>query len=179
MTHEYGPGVLGIFDGVDTTAAAIRKLRKAGMKDIAVFSPLPEHDFEEALEAPQSPVRLYTLVGGLTGAASGFALTIWTSIEWPMITGGKPIISLPPFVIIAFELTILLGALSTVFGLLVTARLPRMKPRVIYDPGFSGGQFGIFAAVPPDRADEARRLFNENGASEVRVRPEEEEVGTL
>src|SRR5690606_40479314 len=81
------------------------------------------HDIEHALDTEESPVRLFTLVGGLTGAATGFALATWTSMDWPLVTGGKPIISLPAWVIIAFELTILFGALSTVIGLFINARL--------------------------------------------------------
>ncbi|MBI4544554.1 MAG: DUF3341 domain-containing protein, partial [Gemmatimonadetes bacterium] len=122
---------------------------------------------------------LFTLVGGLTGAATGFALPIFTSLDWPLITGGKPIISLPPFVIIAFELTILFGALSTVLGLLINARLPRARPRVIYDPAFSVGRFGILVLVPAGREREAAALLRESGAAEVRERPEEVRVGTL
>ena len=61
-----------------------------------------------------SPVRLFTLIGGLTGCTAGFAMTIWMSYDWPVLVGGKAIASIPPYVVIAFELTILLGALSTV-----------------------------------------------------------------
>lgn len=177
--NEHGPGVLGVFDELDAAAAAVERLRERGMKELVVFSPAPRHELEHALHPAQSPVRLFTLVGGLTGAATGFALTIWTSIDWPLITGGKPIISLPPFVIIAFELTILFGALATVAGLFLTARLPRARPRVIYDPAFSAGRFGVYAEVPPDRTSEARSVLQETGAIDVRERPQEEEVGTL
>lgn len=176
---EHGSGVLGIFDGLPDAASAIERLRERGMKNLTVFSPAPRHELEHALEPPQSPVRLFTLVGGLTGAATGFALPIWTSIDWPLVTGGKPIISLPPFVIIAFELTILFGALATVAGLLITAGLPKARPRVVYDPSFSAGRFGVYAEVPPEETNEARALLQESGAAEVRERPEEAEVGTL
>jgi UDP-glucose 4-epimerase len=106
-----------VFDGVDATIDAIEKLRAAGIKKLTVYSPAPDHNIEHALHPAQSPVRIFTLVGGLTGTATGFALPTWTSLDWPLVTGGKPIISLPAWVIIAFELTILFGALSTVLGL--------------------------------------------------------------
>jgi hypothetical protein len=50
-------------------------------------------------------------------------------MDWPLVTGGKPIISIPAWVIIAFELTILFGALSTVPGLFINARLPQSAAR--------------------------------------------------
>ncbi|MBI4409243.1 MAG: DUF3341 domain-containing protein [Gemmatimonadetes bacterium] len=173
------PGVLAIYAEVDAAAAAIERLRREGLKDVVVFTPVPRHELEHALHPPESPVRLFTLVGGLTGAATGFALTIYTSWDWPLITGGKPIVSLPPFVIIAFELTILFGALSTVLGLLINARLPRARLRVVYDPSFSVDRFGVFVAPPLAREEQARRIFRETGAVQIRERPEEIRVGTL
>lgn len=163
---------LGVFREVDTAVRAIEGLRAAGLTDLESYSPLPNHELEHALHRPQSPVRLFTLVGALTGTATGFALAIWTSLDWPLITGGKPIVSLPPFVIIAFELTILFGALSTVMGLIINARLGPQKG-VAYHPSFSAGGFGVLVAAPADRAAEARRILEESGAAEVQAWDEE------
>jgi hypothetical protein len=168
-------GVLGTFAEVDAAVEAIEKLRKSGLRRITAFTPMPSHDIEHALHAPESPVRLFTLVGGLTGAATGFALPTWTSLDWPLVTGGKPIISIPPMLIIAFELTILFGALSTVAGLFINARLPRARTRVVYDPDFSQGHFGIWVSAN-GRVDEARRIMQGAGALSVRDRAEEVRV---
>ncbi|HEX6938194.1 MAG TPA: DUF3341 domain-containing protein [Longimicrobiales bacterium] len=173
MSDHREPGVLGIFAEVDATAAAIEELRERGVKDLVVFSPAPRHEIEHALHPTESPVRMFTLVGALTGTATGFALPIWTSLDWPLITGGKPIISLPPFVIIAFELTILFGALSTVLGLFINARLPHLRKRVIYDPAFSGGRFGVFAPAAPGDIGAVRSIMEESGALQIREWPEE------
>jgi|SRR5690554_2879031 len=166
-------GYLGIFSELDATVAAIEGLRKAKFKELVTFSPLPRHELEDALDEPQSPVRMFTLVGGLTGTATGFALPIWTSLDWPLMTGGKPIISTPAFVVIAFELTILFGALSTVVGLLINARLPRTRPTIVYDPSFSADRFGVFVVPPAGREAEAKRILEESGAVEVREQAEE------
>ena len=165
-------GVLGVFAELDAAVEAVENLRKAGLKRITGFSPMPSHDLEHALHAPESSVRLFTLVGGLTGAATGFALPTWTSLDWPLVTGGKPIISIPPMVIIAFELTILFGALSTVAGLFLNARLPRARTQVVYDPSFSQGHFGIYVSAN-GRGDEARNIMQSAGAVSVRDRAEE------
>jgi len=172
MSSHREEGVLGVFAELDATVEAIEKLRAAGLKRITAFSPLPSHDIEHALHAPESPVRLFTLVGGLTGTATGFALPTWTSLDWPLVTGGKPILSIPPMVVIAFELTILFGALSTVAGLFINARLPRQRANVVYDPSFSAGNFGVFVAAN-GRSEEAVRLMQQAGALEVKTRPEE------
>lgn len=168
-----GGRYLGVFHEVDTAVKAIEGLREAGMTDLESYSPLPQHELEHALHRPQSPVRLFTLVGGLTGTATGFALAIWTSLDWPLITGGKPIISLPAFVVIAFELTILLGALSTVIGLFINARLGPPNRDFAYDPSFSAGNFGVLVDAPSGKGDEARRILDEAGAAEVQAWDEE------
>ena len=161
-------GLLGIYDSLDATVAAIQGLRGIGLKTPTVFSPAPEHEIEHALHPEESPVRMFTLVGGLTGAATGFALPTWTSLDWPLVTGGKPIISLPAWVIIAFELTILFGALSTIAGLFINARLPQRGPALVYDPSFSVDRFGIHIVPPADKTDQVRRILADSGAVEVR-----------
>ena len=88
------------------------------------------------------------------------------------MVGGKPIVSIPAFVVIAFELTILFGALSTVIGLFINTRLPNLKPLVVYDPEFSAGRFGVYVSAPADRVDEARKILSDREPAELREDPE-------
>ena len=161
-------GMLAVFDGVDSTIQAIERLRAAGIRRLTVYSPAPDHNIEHALHEPKSAVRVFTIVGALTGTATGFALPTWTSLDWPLLTGGKPMISMPAWVIIAFELTVLFGALSTVLGMLILARLPYRKPLIVYDPSFSTDRYGIHVAAAPGREAEARTILRDAGAVEVR-----------
>jgi len=162
--------VLGVFSHVDTTLDAIRKLRDKGFSDLTVYTPVPVEEIEEEIEKvrPVSKVRFFTLIGGLTGTATGFFLTIWTSLQWELITGGKAPVSFPPFIIIAFELTILFGGLATLVALLVLGRLPRLKPSLTYDPRFTVDRFGVAVACPAETADQVRSLLTAAGAEEVR-----------
>ncbi|MFQ5898197.1 MAG: DUF3341 domain-containing protein [Candidatus Methylomirabilia bacterium] len=162
--------IVGVFAHVDTTVRAIHDLRARGLSDLTVYSPVPVEEIQEAVEhgRPVSPVRLFTLVGGLTGTATGFGLTIWSSLKWGMITGGKPVVSIPPFVIIAFELTILLGGLSTLLALLILGRLPKFRRSTAYDPRFSADRFGIAVRCSQLQVNTARRCLSEAGAEEVR-----------
>ncbi len=76
--------------------------------------------------------------------------------------------SIPAYVIIAFELTVLFGALATVIGLFINSRLPNVKPSVIYDPEFSAGRYGVYVEAPHERADEARRILQAQEPAELR-----------
>jgi hypothetical protein len=160
-------GVLGVFAHLDTTTHAIERLREAGFA-LTVYSPTPRHEIEEALEAPESAVRIFTLTGAFAGTAAGTALAVWASLTWPLVVGGKEIVSMPAFSVIMFELTVLIGALSTVAGLFLTARLPRIgRPEALYHPSFSSNRFGVFAHVPPESFEAVRDIMNESGSEEV------------
>ena len=161
------PGVLAAFAHVDAAVDAIRALRAKGFRKLVVYSPAPNHEIMEALEQGVSPVRLFTLIGGLTGCTAGFAMTIWMSYDWPLIVGGKPIASIPPYVVIGFELTILLGALFTVAAVALFSVLMG-KRGVPYDPRFSDDQIGIFVPAPADQLGPVEQLLRSAGAVEVR-----------
>jgi Protein of unknown function (DUF3341) len=161
------PGILAAFVHVDAAVDAIRALRAKGFRDLVVYTPAPNHEIEEALEHKVSPVRLFTLIGGLTGCTAGFAMTIWMSYDWPLVVGGKPIASIPPYVVIGFELTILLGALCTVAAVALFSVLMG-KRGAPYDPRFSDDQIGVFVPAPPDQLGPVEQLLRAAGAVEVR-----------
>lgn len=119
------------FDSKPEFMDKLEDLLKSGLnpKDMKMVIPQPDHDIEHLVEeySPPSKLKYFTLIGGLTGCISGFALAGWTSFDWELVTGGKPFMSWPAYTVIAFELTILLGALSSVAGLLLLGKLPRFS----------------------------------------------------
>lgn len=162
--------VLGVFAHVDTTVRALEDLRAKGYHDLTVYTPVPIHEIEDVLERdrPVSRVRLFTLIGGLVGTASGFLLTIWSSLVWGLWVGGKPAASVPPYVVIAFELTILFGGIATVIGMVTLGRLPKLRPSPTYDPRFSNDRFGVAVHFGPGRGESVRDILKSAGAEEVR-----------
>jgi hypothetical protein len=161
-------GVLAAFAEIDSAVEAIQDLRKQNFNDITVFTPTPRHEFDEALQPPPSGVRKFTLIGGLLGVTFGYWIAIWISDYWPIVVGGKPVASWVPYTIIGFELMVLFGSLSTVFGMFALSRIPRLTMTVGYDPRFSHGDYGIWVVAGPDRASQAVDLLRKHGALEVR-----------
>lgn len=162
------PGIVGVFGYLDDAVAALRELKRRGYTQLTVYSPVPRHELDAVLAKKESPVRLFTLVGGLTGVSFGFFYAIATSLDWPLVVGGKPIVSIPPFIVIGFETTILLGALVTVAGMLLNAKLPRLGRAPGYDPRFSMDKIGIVAFGGPSQLDAAREVLRAAGAEEVK-----------
>jgi molybdopterin-containing oxidoreductase family membrane subunit len=165
--------ILGVFAHVDTTVRALEELKAKGYHDLTVYTPVPIHEIEDVVERdrPVSKVRLFTLLGGLTGLASGWILTAWTSLKWGLIVGGKPPIGLPvspPYVVIMFEMMILFGGIATLIGMVTLGRLPRFATSPSYDRRFSNDRFGVAVHCAPERAASVREILGTAGAEEVR-----------
>ena len=111
---------------------------------------------------------IFTLFGGLFGAVAGYWIAIWTSDYWPMVVGGKAIASWIPYTIICFELMVLVGGLSTVYGMFILSRVPKITQTVGFDPRFTGADYGIYVEAPPERLKEVEALLRGHGAVEVR-----------
>lgn len=161
-------GVLAHFRELDSLVEAIEDLKAKKTGDITVYTPTPRHEIEHAIHAPPSKVRMFTLIGGLCGVTFGYWIAIWVSDYWPLVVGGKPIASWVPYTIFGFEVMVLIGALSTVAGLFITSRIPKLTMTVGYDPRFSGGDYGLWLECAPDNAIEAAAILRGHGATEVR-----------
>jgi len=162
-------GVLVQYDTLHGTIAAIERLRAAGHTNLEVWSPIPAPDIEEAMDIHSSPVNRWALIGGLTGCLTGLLLTAGTSLGFPLVTQGKPIVSLPPFVVFMFELTVLLTGLIGFVALLVHARRPVIKLDPNYRTSFSVDRWGVFVSADGDRREEAERLARETGGLDIEV----------
>ena len=163
------PGVLGVFGHLDDTAQTVKALKADGREDFTVFSPMPRHELEDAIDRPVSSVRMYTLIGGIAGCSVGAWVTLYMSYDWPVQVGGKPIGSIPPYVVIMFEMTVLFGALNTLLGVALNAlRAARREGTIPYDPRFSNDKFGVFVPCRPDQAGATEAFLRQHGAEEVR-----------
>src|SRR5579862_1392314 len=158
--------LVGSFAEEEECIRAVEALRRGGIA-FRVFSPIPSEHLVNALGRGLSPVRAFVLIGGISGVLTGLAITVGTSWEWNLIVGGKPVVSLPPFIIIMFELMILFGGLSAALAFFFFARLPQLDPIPGYSERFSADRFGI--AIECDEADSAKieAILREAGAEEI------------
>ncbi len=161
------PTLVSIFDLPDDAAMAIKKLRGRGFDELESYSPAPFEQIDEAMDDRPSKVRAFTLVGGLTGVFTGFLMQIWMSWEWPIKVAGKPFASIPPYVIIGFELTILFGGVLTLIGLLIVGRLYPRRLDAAYSPRFSAEEFGVVVTVSERDVGEVDALLRSLSAKEV------------
>lgn len=186
LDAEYG--LLAEFPDVDSVTAAAVAVREAGYRYFDVHSPFPLHGIDKAIGTKPTILPWITLVCGLTGCAAGLFLTIYTmsatvdlpleSLEgYPYIVSGKPLVSLPAFIPVIFELTILFSAFGAAFGMLLLNKLPMLYHPLLKVDRFRRATQDRFFVVVEARdekydQDQTGNLLRQQGATAVEVVPE-------
>lgn len=131
-------GLIAEFKTVSSVCEASKKIRDAGFTRWDVLTPFPIHGLDGCMGLKRSKVPFFTFFGGITGTTIAI-LMVWfmNAYDYPLIVGGKPFFSpIFPFPVF-YELTILLAAFGTFFGMFITNKLPRFHHPVFDHPGFS------------------------------------------
>jgi hypothetical protein len=164
-------GLLAEFETVEALVAAAGRVRGAGFTRFDAHAPVPVHGIDEAMGIRMSKLPWVVAGGGLAGAAGGLLMQWWMNAhDYPFMISGKPLFGLPAAIPITFELTVLLGSIGAVVGLLVVTGFPRL-----YHPLFTSERFrratsdrfflSVEAADP--RFELARAVLAEAGAVHV------------
>jgi mono/diheme cytochrome c family protein len=130
-------GIVAEYTSVDTLLAACRRVRDAGYEKTDAFTPFPVHGIDKALGIKPTVLPWIVLGAGLTGTATALVMQIWmNAIDYQYIISGKPFLSLPAFMPVAFELTVLFASFGAFFGMWALNGLPRFSNPVFTDPRF-------------------------------------------
>lgn len=157
--------VMALFPYEDTFLGAVGKLKEAGFVDLALMTPIPVHGVEKVLGEHKSAVRRFSLAGAIIGAIAGFSLAVFSALTFILPTGGRAIIAFPPFLVITYELTILMGVLATLLGFHVVSGLPAWHDKP-YDTRIHVDRFAIL--VGGENLEKAEQIIREAGAEEIK-----------
>lgn len=163
-------GMAGIFLEESKVVQAAARTREAGFLKFDAISPYPIHGMEEACGIERSSIPYVTFAAGALGLLAALALVYYTSvINWPINIGGKPMFSLPAFIPIMFELTVLFAALCSVGALFYHCNMPKVDPPTI-DKDLTSHKFAIF--IPENdvgyNEESVSKMLSEMGAVEVK-----------
>ena len=132
-------GLMAEFETPGQLVDAARRTREAGFRKFDAYTPYPIHELDEAMDLHDNRVSLFTLIGGLCGCAGGYTLAWWVeAVALPLNIGGRPTNSMPMFIPITFELTILIGGLTAAISMLLLNGLPQP-----YHPVFNVARFAL------------------------------------
>ena len=159
--------ILGTFAFEEDFLAAAKNLRSSGFDDISLLSPLPLEEAQEVLGLGKSPVRHYSLAGAIIGALSGFAMAAGTALVFILPTGGRAIITVPPFLIITYEMTILFGVLFTLIGFHFVSGLPAWRDRPYLSSAGTDKFVVVVEGADGEQANRAETIIRDAGAEDV------------
>ncbi|MXX92085.1 MAG: DUF3341 domain-containing protein [Chloroflexi bacterium] len=161
--------VLGLYNDPNQAADAMDALKNAGFAqgtfDVLTGTPYPEGAFGE--HVPQHRLFRFPAFGAIIGFTLALFLTAATQIAYPLVTGGKPILSLFAMLVILYEMSMLSAVISTVVGIVIESRLPNVNPGV-YDNRITEGLIGVVITTDDDKADTAIDALNGAGAMEIK-----------
>jgi hypothetical protein len=160
---------IGVFESEAELVSAIDESRAKDLQVVDAYTPYPIHGIDERIGIGRSRLTLVCFAAGLTGLIVGLGFQYWTSASnWPINVGGKPFDSLPAFIPVGFELTVLFGGLATAFFLMARSRLwPGKRSRAL--EGVTDGRFALVIARKDATlaSSELRALLLAHGAVDV------------
>jgi hypothetical protein len=164
-------GLLARYESPAEIFHACEKVRDAGYSKWDACTPFPVHGLENAMGLKASILPFFVLLAGITGGVSAMGFMLWTSaVDYPLNIGGKPTWSVPAFIPITFEFTVLLSCLTCFFALWFLCRLPQLFHPAFKSKAFdkvTDDKFFIMIESQDPRFDlvKTRQLLEDAGAS--------------
>jgi len=162
--------LLGVYGDEDILLKAIKSIREGGIKIHEAFSPYPVHGIDDVLGYKRSRMPKAAFLFGALGLSLALLMQFWMmGYDWQMIIGGKNFASLPPFVPVSFELTVLLSALGMVGTFLVASDLKPYKKPKIFDIRITDDKHVIAIDLAENKLskEEMIEIVAQTGAEEV------------
>lgn len=133
----------------------IKKIRDNGLQIGDVLTPFPVHGLDKALRLKRSRLTRVAFIGGAVGALLGFAFQAWVfTVDYPLNIGGKPFFSVPSFIPVTFEMTVLFAAFSMVAAFLITNKLGPGAKALIHDERATDDHFVVVIKVAENSTGE-------------------------
>lgn len=163
--------VVGVFNDEDVLLSAVKKIRGSGVKIHEVYSPFPVHGLDEQLGYKRTRLPIAAFLFGMTGTSLALIMQIgMLGFDWPMIIGGKDFWSIPPFIPVTFELTVLLSALGMVATFMIVSDMKPYKWPRQFDLRSTNDKHIMAIDLSINSAkskDELTRILKDAGAEEV------------
>lgn len=163
--------IIGIFDDEEKMIHGAEKLREKNIEIYDFYTPFPVHGLDELLGIKRSVLPYVTFIAGLSGLILAMGFMVWTSAyDWPTNIGGKPFASIPAFIPISFEITVLCAAHITVLAFLFINRLFPGQSAKIFDEDQTSHSFILCVEKEKASLESVSEILKNNGASEVKLK---------
>jgi hypothetical protein len=161
--------VVGYYFDTHAIIEASKKTYQRGFVDFDTYTPFPVHGIDQAMGIKRSTLPYISFVAGCIGLSIAIGLEVWTHLfSWPMNIGGKPLLAIPAYVPIFFELTVLLAGVTTAAAMFIGyLKLPNFKDPVFH-PDITNDRFALAIEVSSEaEVEPVKRFLKEIHASDV------------
>jgi hypothetical protein len=174
MASDTKKVLYGLYNDEEDLKKAIKAAGAAHLDILDVYTPFPVHGLDPVLGLKESRLHQLGFVYGAIGSSFGFGLMSWVSTrDWPIVFGGKPYWSVPAFIPITFEMTVLFAAWGMTLTFYTICGLwPGVKAKTL-DNRITDNKFCIafdVTGADDSQADNLRSFFGKTGADEVNVK---------
>jgi len=160
--------IFGIYGDEQDLLKAVKRAKEQDLEIMDVYSPFPVHGLDPLLGLKESRLHIAGFFYGLTGTLIAFLGMTWIfTKDWPIIFGGKPYWSVPAFIPITFELTVLLSAIGMTISFFVVSGMgPGVKNDILHDR-ITDDKFCLAFDTSEAEVEKVKNLFRETAAEEV------------
>lgn len=153
--------LIAVFDDEHNLIEASHKLKEAKVDIVDFYTPFPVHGLDELLGINRTRLPYVTAAAGAFGLILAMGFQIWTSaFDWPINVGGKPMLSIPAFAPVAFELMVLFGALTTVAAFFYLSKLYPSQKEITLDLRQLDDKFVALVNMPENK-EQAEKILTE------------------
>ncbi|MFT4663924.1 MAG: hypothetical protein ACI8YQ_001115 [Polaribacter sp.] len=174
MKQDHKEVFFGLYDDETDLLDAVRQANKDHLDIMDVFTPFPVHGLDPLLGLAESRIHQAGFVFGALGTLTSFGFMTWVfTRDWPIIFGGKPYWSVPSFIPITFELTVLFSAIGMVVTFYTVCGLAPGVVNPILDDRITDDKFCIAFNTNGYTAEQLGKLkgfFQQTGASETNTK---------
>ena len=163
--------VVGCFDDEKVLFPAVKNVRKAGYKIHDVYTPFPVHGLDHAMGLRETSIHTAGFIYGITGTTTALSCISWILVrDWPLNFGGKPHFSLPAWIPITFELTVLFAAVGMVLTFCYLCQLAPFLKKHVFHPRSTDDLFTmVIECTDKTNESEVQAFLQNAGAKEINV----------
>jgi len=174
MVAEHTKVLYGLYNDEEDLKGAVKAANAAQLDIMDVFTPFPVHGLDPLLGLKESRLHYLGFVYGALGAAFGFLAMTWIFVsDWPTMYGGKPYWSVPAFIPITFEMTVLFAAWGmTITFYTICGMWPGVKANSL-DLRITDDKFCLafdVTSASDDAVDNLNGFFKNTRADEVNIK---------
>ena len=163
--------VVGSFDDENALFPAVKNVRRAGYKIHDVYTPFPIHGLDHAMGLRETSIHTAGFIYGITGTTTALSCISWILVrDWPLNFGGKPHFSLPAWIPITFELTVLFAAVGMVLTFCYLCQLAPFLKKHVFHPRSTDDLFTmVIECTDKTNESEVQAFLQNAGAKEINV----------